>query len=101
MKFLLKWAMNKYLTAENITRWIVDGVNKLLARIKNGETLDRVCEILTSIVNVLNAIVLAIKDRNITDEEAENIKSVTKQAIDKCVSADTIAALKKKISDSI
>ena len=38
-KTIAREALAKYLTPEKLTGYALDGVNKILAKIKNGETL--------------------------------------------------------------
>lgn len=91
IKAVKKWAVGfagdyakDYMTVANITQWIIDAVNALLARaMKNVDTdkLAKVCTTCANVSTLCKTLSDALADKTIAAEEAEKILADIKAII--------------------
>lgn len=76
-----------YLTIDNITKWILEAVNKLLAKAMqkvDEKKLAEICATCDKVSKLCSILSQALADKVIAEEEAENILKAIQDIIGTC-----------------
>ena len=100
-KTIAREALAKYLTPEKLTGYALDGVNKILAKIKNGEKLDATACNVARAADLAAELATAIRDGVVTEDEAAAIRASAESLFGGCITQERLDALVAKVVDNV